>query len=156
MEFCDKLRLLREEEGITQSALAENLGVSQSAVAQWEAGTRVPTAGAIVAIARYFDTSADFILGIVDEKLRLVPYYKDISEKDQTFMQAYAQLPADKKSAVGEIVYGLDHPYDLASAAHSVLVDFHLSVEQAHQMGGRFPFTIDDLVFLVALKCEVL
>ena len=58
MEFCDKLRLLREEEGITQSALAEKLGVSQSAVAQWEAGTRVPTAGAIVAIARYFDTSA--------------------------------------------------------------------------------------------------
>ncbi len=104
MEFCDKLKLLREEEGITQSALAEKLGVSQSAVAQWEAGTRVPTAGAIVAIARYFDTSADFILGIVDEKLRLVPYYKDISEKDQTFMQAYAQLPADKKSAVGEIV----------------------------------------------------
>lgn len=104
MEFCEKLRLLREEEGLSQSALAKALGVSQSAVAQWEAGTRKPTAQAIVAIARMFDTSADFILGLVDEKLRLVPYYKGLDEKGQTFMQAYSQLSAEKKNAVGEIV----------------------------------------------------
>ena len=104
MEFCEKLKLLREEEGLSQSALAKALGVSQSAVAQWEAGTRKPTAQAVVAIARMFDTSADFILGLVDEKLRLVPYYKGLDEKEQTFMQAYSQLSAEKKNAVGEIV----------------------------------------------------
>ncbi|HIU82221.1 MAG TPA: helix-turn-helix transcriptional regulator [Candidatus Ornithoclostridium faecavium] len=104
MEFCEKLKLLREEEGLSQSALAKALGVSQSAVAQWEAGTRKPTAQAVVAIARMFDTSADFILGLVDEKLRLVPYYKGLDEKEQTFMQAYSQLSVEKKNAVGEIV----------------------------------------------------
>lgn len=104
MEFCEKLKVLREEEGWTQSGLAKALNVSQSTVAQWEAGTRRPTAQAVVAIARMFDTSADFILGLVDEKLRLVPYYKDLSEREQTFMQAYSQLPGEKKSAVEEIV----------------------------------------------------
>ncbi len=104
MKFCEKLKLLREEEGLSQAALAKALGVSQSAVAQWEAGTRKPTAQAVVAIARMFDTSADFILGLVDEKLRLVPYYKGLDEKEQTFMQAYSQLSAEKKNAVGEIV----------------------------------------------------
>lgn len=104
MEFCEKLKLLREEEGLSQAALAKALGVSQSAVAQWEAGTRKPTAQAVVAIARMFDTSADFILGLVDEKLRLVPYYKGLDEKEQTFMQAYSQLSVEKKNAVGEIV----------------------------------------------------
>ena len=104
MEFCEKLKLLREEEGLSQAALAKALGVSQSAVAQWEAGTRKPTAQAVVAIARMFDTSADFILGLVDEKLRLVPYYKGLDEKEQAFMQAYSQLTSAQKSAVGEIV----------------------------------------------------
>lgn len=104
MEFKEIIKLLREEDGITQTGLAKMLKVSQSTVAQWEAGTRMPTAQAVVAIARCFDTSADFILGLVDEKLRLVPYYKDLSEKEQTFMQAYAQLSPEQKNAVGEIV----------------------------------------------------
>lgn len=104
MDFCQKLRLLREEEGETQAQLAKRLGVAQSTVAQWEAGTRKPSAEAVVALARCFDTSADFLLGLVDEKLRLVPYYKDLSDGEQTFMQAYAQLSPERKSAVGEIV----------------------------------------------------
>ena len=104
MDFGNKLRLLREEDGETQSQLAQRLGVAQSTVAQWEAGMRRPSAEAVVAVARCFDTSADFLLGLVDERLRLVPYYKDLSESEQTFMQAYAQLSAERKSAVGEIV----------------------------------------------------
>lgn len=104
MEFCRKLKLLREEEGATQAQLADRLGVAQSTVAQWEAGTRKPSAEAVVAIARCFDTSADFLLGLVDERLRLVPYYKNLSEREQTFMQAYAQLSRERKNAVAEIV----------------------------------------------------
>ena len=104
MEFNEKLKLLREEEGISQKTLAEKVGVSQSAVAQWEAGSRRPTSDAVVAVARYFDTSSDFLLGLVDERLRLVPYYKGLSEKEQPFMQAYSQLTSAQKSAVGEIV----------------------------------------------------
>lgn len=104
MEFKKKLKLLREEEGLTQSELAQGLKVSQSTVAQWEAGTRMPTAQAVVAIARYFDTSADFVLGIVDERLRLVPYYKNLTGKEQTFMQAFAQLSPERQNAVAEIV----------------------------------------------------
>lgn len=104
MEFYEKLKLLREEEGVTQAELAKRLNASQSAIAQWEAGTRVPTAQAIVALARYFDTSADFLLGLVDEKLKLVPYYKNLTEREQTFMQAYSQLSGAEKNAVAEIV----------------------------------------------------
>lgn len=104
MEFCQKLKLLREEEGATQAELAKRLNVAQSTVAQWESGSRMPSADAVVAIARCFDTSTDFVLGIVDERLRLVPYFKDLSERDQTFMQAYSQLSAQQKNAVGEIV----------------------------------------------------
>lgn len=104
MEFNKTLKLLREEDNLTQAQLAAALNVSQSAVAQWEAGTRKPTAQAIIALARQFDTSADFLLGLVDERLRLVPYYKDLSDKEQTFMQAYAQLSPERKNAVAEIV----------------------------------------------------
>ena len=38
-----KIRLFREKEGMSQRELASAIGVSQAAVAQWEAGTAEPT-----------------------------------------------------------------------------------------------------------------
>ena len=40
--FCGRLRELRRKNGYTQSGLAKALGVSQSAVGNWEAGIRRP------------------------------------------------------------------------------------------------------------------
>lgn len=36
MQFNEKLKLLRNEKGISQAALAERIYVSRSAVAKWE------------------------------------------------------------------------------------------------------------------------
>lgn len=44
--------------------LARLLGVSQSAVAKWELGKTEPTASAIIALAKFFNESTDYILGV--------------------------------------------------------------------------------------------
>ncbi|MBQ6728089.1 MAG: helix-turn-helix transcriptional regulator [Clostridia bacterium] len=66
MEFKDRLKELRIDRGLSQMQLAKELNLSQSAVAKWELGKTEPTASAIIAVARYFNETADFILGITD------------------------------------------------------------------------------------------
>ena len=38
MIFSEKILLLRKQQGLSQEALAEQLGVSRQAVAKWETG----------------------------------------------------------------------------------------------------------------------
>lgn len=66
MEFKDRLKELREIKGISQMQLAKELKLSQSAVAKWELGKTEPTASAIIAVAKYFNETTDFILGVTD------------------------------------------------------------------------------------------
>ena len=60
----DKIRLLREKSGLTQAALARELGISRSGVNAWEMGLSVPQVQYIVALAKQFKVSSDYILGI--------------------------------------------------------------------------------------------
>lgn len=66
MEFKDRLRELRTARGLSQMQLAKMLNISQSAVAKWELGKTEPTASAIIKLAKFFDESTDYILGLTD------------------------------------------------------------------------------------------
>lgn len=65
--FKDIVKDLRESQELSQYELEKALQVSQSAVAKWELGKTEPTASAIVAISRYFNVSADYLLELEDE-----------------------------------------------------------------------------------------
>lgn len=65
-KFAERLKELRIEKGITQDKLAEETGLSQAALANWENGKRSPSAGAIITLAKYFNVSTDYLLGITD------------------------------------------------------------------------------------------
>lgn len=62
-EFGKRLRELRKEKDISQHKLALELLYSQSTICDWENNKIEPTASAIVAVADYFDVSADYLLG---------------------------------------------------------------------------------------------
>lgn len=61
--FGTRLKELRTEKGISQQKLALEILHSQQVVSNWESGAVEPTASAIVAVADYFDVSADYLLG---------------------------------------------------------------------------------------------
>ena len=56
------LKALRTQKGISQSALAAMLGVSQQAVAKWESGKAEPDSNTLKEIAKYFNVSIDYLL----------------------------------------------------------------------------------------------
>ena len=66
MEFKDRIKELRVQKGLSQMQLANITGISQSAIAKWELGKTEPTASAIVTLAKFFDESTDYLLGVED------------------------------------------------------------------------------------------
>lgn len=61
--FADRLKELRQERKLTQSDLANMLGIGRSAVAMYERGQRIPRYKTICFLADFFNVSADYLIG---------------------------------------------------------------------------------------------
>lgn len=62
--FPHRLKELLKMENIMQKDFASKVGVSPSCVTFWLKGERQPTAENIYTIAKTFDVSADYLLGL--------------------------------------------------------------------------------------------
>jgi len=61
MEFHDKLRKLRKEQGMSQEELAQQLNVSRQAVSKWESGQGFPETDKLLVIGNIFAVSMDYL-----------------------------------------------------------------------------------------------
>ena len=61
--FGERLRILREEKGITQIDLAKYLSLANSTVSQYEADKRDPDSAMLQKLAEYFDVTLDYLMG---------------------------------------------------------------------------------------------
>lgn len=59
---ADRLRSLREVAGHSRKAAAESTGIPERTLVRYEDGTRPPSAAAVVAIARAYRVTTDWIL----------------------------------------------------------------------------------------------
>ena len=62
--LADRIRMIRESHDMTQSQLAKELHITRSAVNGWEMGLSVPSTQCIVEIAKLFNISTDYLLGM--------------------------------------------------------------------------------------------
>ncbi len=74
MKFCAELKRLREEKGVTQAKLAQEIHVSRSAVAKWENGLGMPGEDSLRLLADYFGRDPEAFLP--DEEIREAPAMK--------------------------------------------------------------------------------
>ena len=61
-----KIRDLREDRDLTQKEVAEVLHISQNTYSQYENGKRQMPIDCLIALAKYYETSTDYILGITE------------------------------------------------------------------------------------------
>ena len=90
---ADKVKLLREQHGITQSELAKVLGITRSSVNAWEMGISVPSTQYIVELANMFRVSTDYLLGLKNTASISVD---GLSEKDVMLVRAVIERMRDK------------------------------------------------------------
>ncbi len=64
MMIAEKIKYLREQNKLTQTALAKKIGITRSGVNAWELGISVPSTQYIVELATLFGVSTDFLLDV--------------------------------------------------------------------------------------------
>ena len=60
MKLNEKIYDCRKKAGLSQDALAEQIGVSRQAVSKWEIGSAQPDLDNIVALAKVFGVTTDW------------------------------------------------------------------------------------------------
>ena len=71
----ERLKQLRQERGISQEDLAKIIGVRNTSVSMYETNRSSPNERIMSVIVQYFNVSADYFMGIIDEAVP--PYSKD-------------------------------------------------------------------------------
>ena len=64
--FAERLTQLRKSRGLSQATLAKDISVRLGIICYWETGKSDPTAPKIVKVAKYFNVTADYLLGLSD------------------------------------------------------------------------------------------
>lgn len=65
-----RIRDLREDKDLTQTQVARMLGMSQTGYSKYETGENdIPTA-ILIKLARYYNTSIDYLLGETEARTR--------------------------------------------------------------------------------------
>ena len=78
---AERIKQLRKKKGISQSELAELIGVKNNTVSTWERGTRKPDFEALNILSNYFEVSFEYILGSSDkEEARVKPTQDELDE----------------------------------------------------------------------------
>lgn len=68
MSLGKKITTLRNEIGISQRKLAFELKVSNNAISLLENDNTLPNANLLIKICKYFNISADWLLGLKEER----------------------------------------------------------------------------------------
>ncbi len=69
----DRVRQLRREKGLTQTQLAEQVGVAQGTISSIESGGIEPSIDVLSRLVRALQTSSDYLLGLDESESDLEP-----------------------------------------------------------------------------------
>ena len=111
MTMGERIKKLRKENGMTQTELADKLGVTKGTVSTWETNSRTPNFETLDAMCDLFNRKMDYILGRSDEELPYRSINRDLEnplsqvEDDLTeYALKYARLDEYGRRAVEAII----------------------------------------------------
>ena len=94
MDFNTRLENLLEEKNLTQKELAKELNVSKSTISGYITNYRKPDFYMIINLAKYFDVSTDYLLGLSEEKK---PAPSSLSSTESKLIHLYRSLVPRRK-----------------------------------------------------------
>lgn len=59
-----RIKQLRMERNLSQQEVSNAICVSQRSISSWESGENEPKASYIIKLAKFYDVSADYLLGL--------------------------------------------------------------------------------------------
>ncbi len=71
MHYAQRIKDLREDRDLTQEKVAQVLQTSRSYYGRYERGLHPMTADQIKTLCQYYNVTADYLLGLIDEPIPL-------------------------------------------------------------------------------------
>lgn len=68
VDFGNILKTQRLKADMTQAQLAQKLGITKSVISAYETGLRLPSYDILIHIAKLFNVSTDFLLGVENKR----------------------------------------------------------------------------------------
>jgi len=65
-KFATRIKELRDEKNLTKTQLANAVKLSDNIVGRWESGERMPSLETLILLAKFFNVSTDYLLGLKD------------------------------------------------------------------------------------------
>lgn len=106
--FGDKLKELRIQYNLTQNELAKILNVSKTTICQWETHKQEASLEDIINIAKYFDETADYLLGLEDD-FGIINYDNATcpilyTKEEHKLLKEYRSLPSGGKQLIHQVI----------------------------------------------------
>jgi len=124
--FGNRIGLLRQSARMTQAALAAQVGLARSSIANIELGVQEPGIGTIVALALSLGVSCDVLLGTAEESERNPLPWIDLVTRVTASERQYRKLGDDCWAAfdiTSAIRYrGMADGLDLAREHHAAVI----------------------------------
>ncbi len=65
--FAQRVKKLRKQQRLSQAELGDVLGLTHKSISTIESGIRGTTIEKLIVLAKFFDVSTDYLLGLKDE-----------------------------------------------------------------------------------------
>ncbi len=106
--FSERLKLIREQRGLTLDDIAMGIQSDKSTLSQYETGKRRPNHEMIIKVSEYLGVSADYLLGLTDKedgklKSEKMIKYHQLSGMIREFFSDSNTTQADKDSLFKDV-----------------------------------------------------
>lgn len=141
-KFSERFKLLRKERGLSQAALATELGFTKSSVNMYERGDREPGLESLETIADFFNVDMDYLLGKSDVQNRFL--YTPASDAESVALPdniiprpATYTVPLLGTIACGEPILAAENIEDNVEVPEHLHADFALRCKGDSMINAR-------------------
>lgn len=106
MDFWDRFLLLCIDKKMRPNPVAAEIGIASGTLTKWSKGISYPNGIMLIKIAKYFNCSIDYLVGISDQER---PSNSEISSEELLFLKKLRSLPEDSQD---EIIHMVNYKYD--------------------------------------------
>lgn len=81
LKISERIRDIRDKNGLTQEELARKMSITRSSVNAWEMGISMPSPENLVRLSDIFNVSTDYILGVDNRETVSIDNLSDEEKK---------------------------------------------------------------------------
>ena len=91
----ENLRRIREKRHKNQLNVALAVGVTHESISMYESGIGYPSATILIKLAKYLETSTDYLLGLTDDDTPIKFMNRNLTNKEKELLERFIYLATE-------------------------------------------------------------